>query len=68
MLSAFLDEDDQEALCVQTYADCLAAAGNDPLAQQACTREYQLAKMLLMVAVLSLLMTGLNVKSLSLTM
>ena len=44
MLSAFLDEDDQEALCNQTYADCLAAAGNDPLAQQACTREWDTCK------------------------
>ena len=44
MLSAFLDEDDQEALCNQTYADCLAAAGNDPLAQQACNREWDACK------------------------
>ena len=43
-LSAFLDEDDQEALCNQTYADCLAAAGNDPLAQQACNREWDACK------------------------
>ena len=44
MLSAFLDEDDQEALCNQTYADCLAAAGNDALAQQACNREWDACK------------------------
>ena len=40
MISAFLDETDQEALCDQTYAECQAAGGGDPVAIQACTRAW----------------------------
>ena len=40
MISAFLDEDDQEALCTQTYAECQAAAAGDPIAGAACTRAW----------------------------
>ena len=41
MISAFLDEDDQEALCTQALGDCQVAAGGDPVAGQACSRDYQ---------------------------
>ena len=41
MISAFLDEDDQEALCTQALAECQTAAGGDPVAGQACSRDYQ---------------------------
>ena len=40
MISAFLDETDQEALCDQTYSECQAAAAGDPVAIQACTRAW----------------------------
>ena len=68
MLSAFLDEDDQEALCVQTLADCQIAANGDPLLVKLVLEIIKPVLMPSTVAVLSLLMTGLNVKSLSLTM
>ena len=41
MIKAFLDEDAQEDLCSQAYAQCSAAAGGDPTALAACNREYQ---------------------------
>ena len=40
MIQAFLDEDDQEDLCTQTYTECTAAAAGDPSALAACNREW----------------------------
>ena len=40
MIQAFLDEDDQEVLCDQEYAECLAAAAGDVEAVNACNRTW----------------------------
>ena len=40
MIQAFLDEDDQEDLCTETYSKCVADAGGDPSKLTACNREY----------------------------
>ena len=40
LVKEILDEDEQEALCEATYAQCLIDNDGDPLAQQACTREW----------------------------
>ena len=40
LVKQILDEDEQETLCQEIYAQCLADNPDDPLAQQACTREW----------------------------
>ena len=41
MISGFLSEDEQRALCTQEYTECYANNMDDPLGQQQCNRDLE---------------------------